>query len=94
MSPSLGRFAGALTAAVVLASPLAARAESGFGMVSPDQVQQMLGARNVMVFDVNIDELWQMHHLPGAVHVGERELATLLPKDRSSRLVFYCSGPK
>ena len=94
MSPSLGRFAGALTAAVVLASPLAARAESGFGMVSPDQVQQMLGARDVMVFDVNIDELWQMHHLPGAVHVGERDLATLLPKDRSSRLVFYCSGPK
>ena len=94
MSPSLSRFAGAVAAAAVLASPLAARAESRFGMVSPDQVQKMLGARDVMVFDVNVDELWQMHHLPGAVHVGERELATLLPKDKSTRLVFYCSGPK
>jgi len=94
MSPSLSRFAGALAAAAVLASPLAARAEDGFAMVSPDQVQKILGARDVMVFDVNIDELWQMHHLPGAVHVGEREVAPLLPKDKSTRLVFYCSGPK
>ena len=94
MSPRLSRFAGALAAAAILVSPLAARADGGFGMVSPDQVQKMLGARNVMVFDVNIDELWQMHHLPGAVHVGEREVGPLLPKNKSTRLVFYCSGPK
>jgi rhodanese-related sulfurtransferase len=94
MSSSFSRFAGALAAAAVLASPLAARAEDGFEMLSPDQVQKMLGARDVVVFDVNVDELWQAHHLPGAVHVGEREVAPLLPKDKSTRLVFYCSGPK
>jgi rhodanese-related sulfurtransferase len=95
MSPSLSRFASALAAAaVILASPLAARAADGFGMVTPDQVEKMLGAPDVKVFDVNVDELWQQHHLPGAVHLGERELATLLPKDKAARLVFYCSGPK
>ena len=94
MSPSLSRFAGALAAAAILASPLAARADDGFGMLSPDQVQKMLGARDLMIFDVNIDELWQAHHLPGAIHVGEREVAPLLPKDKATRLVFYCSGPK
>ena len=94
MNPRLSQLAGAIAAAALLASPLAACATDGFGMVSPDQVEKMLGARDVKVFDDNVDELWQMHHLPGAVHVGERDLATLLPKDKSTRLVFYCSGPK
>ncbi|HEX7488639.1 MAG TPA: rhodanese-like domain-containing protein [Anaeromyxobacteraceae bacterium] len=94
MSPSLSRFAGVLAAAALLASPLAARAADGFALVSPDQVEKMLGARDVVIFDVNVDELWQMHHLPGAVHVGERDLASILPKDKATRLVFYCSGPR
>jgi hypothetical protein len=94
MGSRLSRFAGALAAAAILASPLAARAADGFGLVTPDQVEKMLGAADVKVFDVNVDELWRMHHLRGAVHLGERELATLLPKDKSTRLVFYCSGPR
>ena len=94
MSLNLGRIAGALAAAAVLASPLAASASDGFGMISPDRVEKLLGTPDVKVFDVNVDELWQKHHLPGAVHVGERELAPLLPKDKTTRLVFYCSGPK
>jgi len=94
VSPCLSRLAGALAAAAVLASPLAACATDGFGTISTDEVEKLLGAPDVKVFDVNVDELWQMHHLPGAVHVGERDLATLLPKDKTTRLVFYCSGPK
>ena len=94
MSPRLSRLAGAFVTATVLASPLAASAADGFEMISPDQVEKMLGAPDLNVFDVNVDELWQKHHLPGAVHVGERDLATLLPRDKATRLVFYCSGPK
>jgi len=94
VSPRLSRLSSALVTAAVLASPLAASAADGFEMISPDQVEKMLGAPDVKVFDVNVDELWQKHHLPGAVHVGERDLATLLPRDKAIRLVFYCSGPK
>jgi rhodanese-related sulfurtransferase len=79
--------------ALALAAPALA-GDEGFQVVDADAVQKMLRAGDVNVYDVNIDELWERHHLPGAVHVGSRDLASLLPSDRGARLVFYCSGPK
>jgi rhodanese-related sulfurtransferase len=87
------RLAAALTLAA-LALPALARADEAFQLVSAEQVEKMLGARDLKVFDVNIDELWEKHHLPGAVHVGARDLASILPSDKATRIVFYCSGPK
>jgi rhodanese-related sulfurtransferase len=84
-------FGGALLAAV-LALPLAARAEAGFKEVSPDQVEKMLGAPDVRVYDINDATMYDKYHVPGAVHVGNRKLETLLPADKTTRLVFYCSN--
>lgn len=86
----------AALAFIALGLPLAARAAGAepFQIVSAEQVEKMLGAKDVRVYDVNIDELWEKHHLRGAIHVGNRELAGLLPADKATRLVFYCSGPK
>ncbi len=81
-----------LLAAAALLAPLRARAEA-YQTVSADQVQQMLGAPDVRVFDANSDELYARSHLPGAVHIGDRSLASLLPADKAVRLVFYCTNP-
>ena len=86
-----------LTAAIALAAlalPALVRADEAFQLVSVEQVEKMLGARDLKVYDVNVDELWEKNHLPGAIHVGARDLAAILPSDRATRLVFYCSGPK
>lgn len=87
------RLAVALAAALLTLPALAAEPEP-FQLVGADQVEKMLGARDVKIYDVNVDELWEQHHLPGAIHVGARDLATLLPPQKATRLVFYCTGPK
>ncbi|GEJ57336.1 rhodanese-like domain-containing protein [Anaeromyxobacter diazotrophicus] len=87
------RLAAALALAA-LALPSLPRASEPFQLVSAAQVERMMKAKDVKVYDVNIDELWERYHLPGAVHVGNRPLDTLLPTDKATRLVFYCSGPK
>jgi len=78
-------------AAIALAPP--ARADE-LPMLTPDQVESLLGKPGVKVFDANVPELWEKHHLPGATFIGERKLATLLPADKETQLVFYCSGPR
>lgn len=87
------RLAAALALAA-LALPALARASEPFQLVNAEQVEQMMRARDVRVYDVNIDELWERYHLSGATHVGNRPLAAILPADKATRLVFYCSGPK
>ena len=82
-------------AALLLGSsaPLAARADA-YSNVGVDTVQQMLAAGDVRVYDVNPRDVYEKYHLPGAVYVGHAKLEGLLPADRSTRLLFYCAGPK
>lgn len=79
----------ALLAAVAL--PAAA---GDFALMPMDEVEKRLGQPGFAVFDVNVPELWKKHRLPGAVHVTGRKLEGLLPADRGTQLVFYCSNPK
>lgn len=89
------RAAAALAgvAALALTARPARAGEDGYAVISAGEVEQMLGAPDVKIYDVNVDELWEKHHLPGALHLG-KDLASQLPADKSTRLVFYCSGPK
>jgi rhodanese-related sulfurtransferase len=59
-----------------------------------DEVEKLLGAPGVAIFDANNPDLWAKHHLPGAVHITGKDLRSLLPADRRTRLVFYCTNPK
>ncbi len=55
----------------------------------------MLGRSDSRVYDANPRDVYEKHHLPGAVFIGhEKDLAQYLPADKSTRLVFYCAGPK
>lgn len=85
---------GLVALALLAASgPPAARAED-FQLLTPDEVQKSLGTPGFAVFDANVPEVWAKHRVPGAVHVTGKELAPLLPADRDTRLVFYCTNPK
>jgi rhodanese-related sulfurtransferase len=56
-------------------------------------VARVLGQPGLEILDLNAPEEYALHHVPGARHVGEGELAAALPRDRTTELVFYCSGP-
>jgi 3-mercaptopyruvate sulfurtransferase SseA len=95
MIGTAARFLAASAIAVALASaPARARAaDDPFQMVSVEEVAKMLGAADVKVYDANPADVFAEAHLPGAIFV-EKPLATRLPKDKGTRLVFYCKNPK
>jgi rhodanese-related sulfurtransferase len=76
--------------ALAIALPAAARP---IPTLTVDQVEQRLRAPGVVILDVNVPEVFEDHHLPGARHV-ERDLAAVLPPDRKATLIFYCYDPR
>lgn len=79
----------ALLAAVALPAPA-----EDYRLMPMDEVEKRLGQPGFAVFDANTPEMWEKHRLPGAVHVTGRKLAPLLPADKTTQLVFYCTNPK
>ena len=88
------RLATALTLAMLALPRARAGDPEPFQLIGAEQVEKMMSARDVRIYDVNIDELWEKFHLPGAIHVGVRDLPSTLPADKTMKLVFYCTGPK
>lgn len=82
---------GRLGMLMLLAAALPACADD-VRLMPMDQVEKRLGQPGFAVFDANVPELFEKYHLPGAVHVSGRRLAALLPADKSTQLVFYCSN--
>ena len=57
------------------------------------EVARIMKRADVVLLDLNVPELWEKSHLPGAVHVDSADIAQFLPADRSATLIFYCAGP-
>jgi len=90
------RPSSTLRAAIVAAALLAGCATSRepFTMVSVDDVARMLGEPGVAIVDANPREVFEEGHLPGARwYRSGPTLASVLPNDHSTRLVFYCASP-
>jgi hypothetical protein len=83
-----------LAAALALGALPALAKEEGFALMPMAEVERHLAARDIAVFDANVPELWEKHHLPGAVHIVGKDLARILPTDKAARVVFYCTNPK
>src|SRR5581483_10593999 len=63
----------------------------GIPTIAPAELRARLGEPGLYLFDSNRVTLWRQGHVPGAIHVGQEELAPrLLPPDRGASLVFYC----
>jgi hypothetical protein len=61
-----------------------------------DEVAAGLDAKQLTVVDCNGAETRKKHGvIPGAILVDDEETypASLLPADKSSKLLFYCGGP-
>lgn len=64
----------------------------GLRTISPAELERRLG--NVEIFDVNARGSWFDKHVPGARHLDPTAFsADDLPADRTTTVVFYCSGP-
>jgi rhodanese-related sulfurtransferase len=87
----------ALSAAVLAAVALGAspvRGAEPFRIATVEEVERMLSAPDVVVYDANTEEIFAKNHLPGARFVRRDFGPRDLPADREARLVFYCSNPR
>jgi rhodanese-related sulfurtransferase len=79
--------------ALALAALPARAAGDDLQMLSVNDVEKMVGAPDVRIFDANTPEIYAKSHVPGAVFVDSDTLASRLPQDKTTRLVFYCKNP-
>lgn len=93
----------ALAGLVSLASPVAMAAEAAkaevkqeqFGRLSVDEVEKLIKAKEISVFDNNSKERYEKSHVPTAVWVSVAAFdAKVLPADKERKLVFYCGNEK
>jgi rhodanese-related sulfurtransferase len=79
--------------AVLLAWAAPARAaEEPFGRLSVDEVEKLLGQKDVRIFDVNSAEVFAKARVPGAILVELGKVEGALPTDKSLTLVYYCKN--
>ncbi len=93
------RFPSSILAALAATSALAGacaarRSAEPFTLVTIDDVAGMLGDPRVAIVDANPSEIFRAGHVPGARwYRAGPTLASVLPADRTTRLVFYCASP-
>lgn len=78
---------------ILLFLPTVLFADDYFQPIPMSEVARLMKRPDVMVFDVNVQELWVEHHIPGSVHIDSPDIARFLPADKKTILIFYCSGP-
>lgn len=67
-----------------------------YPVISSEQLRSLMeGTKNVLLVDVRMTEEYQTVHIPGAINIPAdrmRAERNLLPKDRTTQIVFYCRG--
>lgn len=66
----------------------------GLETISPGKLTEIISNDRVTVLDVNTRQSWVRAHVPGAFNLDPVGfMASDLPVDKESNLVFYCSNP-
>lgn len=66
----------------------------GLKTISPTDLMGRIRDGQVTSFDLNSQESWKQAHVPGALHLDPAaSMEGVLPADKGSPLVFYCSNP-
>jgi len=84
---------GYLLVGLLLVLPALARGDDYFQVIPVAEVARIMNKPGVAILDVNVPEVWEKNHIPGAVHVDSDDLAKFLPADKKATLIFYCAGP-
>ena len=70
--------------------------QAQYVVISAEQVQRsMTGKSNVALIDVRMPEEYQVAHIPGAINIPAESIPAdrnMLPKDRTTQVIFYCRG--
>ena len=82
-----------LLSGLLLLLPALAQADDYFQVIPVHEVARIMNRPGVVLLDLNVPEIWAKNHIPGAVHIDSPEIASFLPKDKSSTLIFYCASP-
>jgi rhodanese-related sulfurtransferase len=65
-------------------------------VIDAEELRRILSAdAGLVVIDNRTEYEYKQGHIPGAINISQekfRILATLLPKDKDTPLVFYCRG--
>jgi rhodanese-related sulfurtransferase len=83
-----------ITLLILLLLPGVLCAEDYFQPIPMAEVIRFRKRPDVVVYDVNVHELWVEHSIPGAVHIDSPNIAGFLPVDKNTILIFYCAGPQ
>lgn len=78
---------------MLLLLPAALFGRDFFQTINMAEVSRIMKKPGVALLDVNVQEVWEKHHIPGAVHIDSPDIARFLPADKSATLIFYCAGP-
>jgi len=94
---SLGLIAFILfiSASSVNASEKDCSKDSRYPLITTSELTKVVEDKTAFIIDVNSKESFEKNHVPGAIHfaASKKDLANLLPKDKSSMVVSYCGGP-
>ncbi len=78
---------------LLLILPTVLFADDYFQPIPMSEVARFMKRSDAAILDVNPQDVWEKHHIPGAVHVESEALTKYLPADKSFTLIFYCAGP-
>jgi rhodanese-related sulfurtransferase len=83
----------AICAAVVMA--VSAHAAK-YPDVTVNDLKSAIESKKVTLLDANGTESFQAGHIPGAIdfEAQQKNLASVLPKDKNALIVAYCGGPQ
>lgn len=81
--------------AFVSLSVFAVAASSHVADISQADLQAAIASKSVVLLDVNGTESYNDGHIPGAIdfEAHGKEIAKLLPADKSALIVAYCANP-
>ncbi|MGX4640779.1 rhodanese-like domain-containing protein [Massilia sp. SYSU DXS3249] len=65
----------------------------GLKGIAPRELHERMGQGGITVLDMNARHAWLQARVPGALNLAPDFDAALLPAERATPLVFYCSNP-
>jgi rhodanese-related sulfurtransferase len=85
-----------LSAAVASAASAASAAEKDFAAITQKELTDAIAAKSALVIDVNGSDSYKDGHIPTAIdfEAKEKQLAAVLPADKSALIVAYCGSPQ
>jgi rhodanese-related sulfurtransferase len=88
MKKLLTLCAAALVATAVYASQ--------YPEIKINELKSAISSKGVTLLDANGTDSYKEGHIPGAIdfNAHQKNLASVLPKDKNSLIVAYCGGPK